>query len=69
LSPAGFYKLKAKYEEMDLSDGKRLKRHEGEKRKLNRLLADAMLENVVLKDLLEKPRRHRWRGGRQRCGR
>ncbi len=52
LSPATFYKLKARYGGMDLSDAKRLKQLEDENAKLKRLLADAMLDNVVLKDLL-----------------
>lgn len=39
---------------MDLSDAKRLKQLEDENAKLKRLLADAMLDNVVLKDLLGK---------------
>ena len=52
MSPATFYKLKAKYGGMDLSDAKRLKQLEDENAKLKRLLADAMLDNVVLKDLL-----------------
>ena len=55
LSPATFYKLKAKYGGMDLSDAKRLKQLEDKNAKLKRLLADAMLDNVVLKDLLGKP--------------
>ena len=55
LSPATFYKLKARYGGMDLSDAKRLKQLEDENAKLKRLLADAMLDNVVLKDLLGKP--------------
>ena len=54
LGPATFYKLKAKYGGMDLSDTKRLKQLEDENAKLKRLLADAMLDNVVLKDLLGK---------------
>lgn len=54
LSPATFYKLKARYGGMDLSDAKRLKQLEDENAKLKRLLADAMLDNVVLKDLLGK---------------
>jgi putative transposase len=53
LSLATFYKLKAKYGEMDLSDEKRLKQLEDENLKLMRLLANAMLDNVVLKDPLE----------------
>ena len=40
---------------MDLSDVRRLKQLEDENAKLKRLLADAMLDNVVLKDLLGKP--------------
>jgi putative transposase len=55
LSPATFYKLKAKYGGMDLSDAKRLKQLEEENAKLKRLVADVMLDNVVLKDLLGKP--------------
>jgi len=55
LSPATFYRLKAKYGGMDLSDARRLKQLEDENAKLKRLLADTMLDNVVLKDLLGKP--------------
>lgn len=55
LSPATFYKLKAKYGVMDLSDAKRLKQLEDENAELKRLVADVMLDNVVLKDLLGKP--------------
>lgn len=55
LSPATFYKLKAKYGGMDLSDARRLKQLEDENAKLKRLVADVMLDNVVLKDLLGKP--------------
>jgi putative transposase len=55
LSPATFYKLKAKYGGIDLSDAKRLKQLEEENAKLKRLVADVMLDNVVLKDLLGKP--------------
>lgn len=55
LSPATFYKLKAKYGGMDVSDAQRLKALEDENGKLKRLLADAMLDNIVLKDLLGKP--------------
>lgn len=54
LSPATFYKLKAKYGGMDVSDAQRLKALEDENGKLKRLLADAMLDNIVLKDLLGK---------------
>jgi putative transposase len=52
LSPATFYRFKAKYGGMDVSDAQRLKALEDENGKLKRLLADAMLDNIVLKDLL-----------------
>ena len=39
---------------MDLSDAKRLKQFEDENAKLKRLLADTMLDNAALKDLLSK---------------
>ena len=54
LSPSTFYKLKARYGGMDVSDAKRLRQLEDENTKLKRLLADAMLDNIVLKDLLGK---------------
>jgi putative transposase len=53
---------------MDLSDSKQLKQLEDENAKLKRLLADAMLEDVVLKDLLGKPGRRRCNGGTLCCG-
>ena len=53
-SPARFYKLKAKYGGMDVSDARRLKQLEDENAKLKRLVADTMLDVVVLKDLLGK---------------
>jgi putative transposase len=49
LSPASFYKFKAKYGGMNVSDTHRLKSLEDENGKLKRLLADTMLDNVVLK--------------------
>ena len=54
LSPATFYKLKSKYGGMEVSEASRLKALEDENAKLKRLLADTMLDNVVLKDLLGK---------------
>ncbi len=39
---------------MELSDARRLKALKDENAKLKRLLADRMLDNVVLKDLLGK---------------
>jgi putative transposase len=54
ISPATFYKWKAKFGGMGVSEARRLKTLEGENAQLKRLLADAMLDNVVLKDLLGK---------------
>ncbi|CAD7031342.1 IS3 family transposase [Pseudorhizobium halotolerans] len=54
VSDASIYKWKAKYGGMDVSEAKRLKTLEDENAKLKRLLADAMLDNAALKDLLGK---------------
>jgi putative transposase len=54
ISGATFYKWKAKYGGMEVSDARRLKALEDENTKLKKLLADAMLDNVALKDLLAK---------------
>ncbi len=54
LSSPTFYKWKAKFGGMDISEARRLKALEDENAKLKRLLADAMLDNVALKDLLGK---------------
>jgi putative transposase len=54
ISTATFYAWKAKFGGMDVSEAKRLKSLEDENAKLKRLLADAMLDNVALKDLLQK---------------
>ena len=54
ISSATFYAWKAKFGGLDVSEAKRLKSLEDENAKLTRLLADAMLDNVALKDLLSK---------------
>jgi putative transposase len=54
VSDATVYKWKAKYGAMDVSEAKRLKGLEDENARLKRLLADAMLDNAALKDLLGK---------------
>ena len=54
VSSPTFYKWKAKYGGLDVSEARRLKALEDEKAKLKRMLADAMLDNVALKDLLGK---------------
>ena len=54
ISEATFYNWKSKFGGMDVSEAKRLKALEDENGKLKRLLADAMLDNAALKDLLQK---------------
>ena len=54
VSNASIYKWKAKYGGMDVSEAKRLKALEDENARLQKLLADAMLDNSALKDLLGK---------------
>ncbi len=54
LSSPTFYKWKAKYGGMDVSEARRRKALEDENAKLKRMLADSMLDNVALKDLLGK---------------
>ena len=54
ISEATFYAWKAKFGGLDVSEARRLKALEDENAKLKKLLADAMLDNVALKDLLAK---------------
>jgi putative transposase len=54
ISEATFYKWKSKYGGLEVSEAKRLKTLEEENTKLKKLLADAMLDNAALKDLLSK---------------
>ena len=54
MSEATFYTWKSKFGGMDVSEAKRLRSLEDENGKLKRLLADAMLDNAALKDLLGK---------------
>ena len=52
VSDASIYKWKAKFGGMDVSEAKRLRTLEDENTRLKRMLADAMLDNAALKDLL-----------------
>jgi putative transposase len=54
ISETTFYKWKAKYGGMEVSEARRLKALEDENAKLKRLLAEAMLDNVMLKDIASK---------------
>lgn len=54
ISSATFYKFKAKYGGMDVSDARRLKALEEENARLKKLLAEQMLDNAMLKDVSAK---------------
>ena len=54
MSDATFYNWKSKYGGLEVSEAKRLRSLEAENARLKRLLADAMLDNAALKDLLGK---------------
>lgn len=54
ISSATFYKWKGKYGGLDVSDARRLKALEDENRRLKKLLAEAMLDNAMLKDITSK---------------
>jgi putative transposase len=54
ISSATFFKWKAKFGGMDVSDARKLKQLEDENNKLKRLLAEAMLDITMLKDLNSK---------------
>ena len=54
ISDATFYKYKAKFGGMEVAEAKKLRTLEDENAKLKRLLADAMLDNAALKELLAK---------------
>ena len=54
ISEATFYNWKAKFGGLDVSEAKRLKALEDENGKLKKLLAEAMLDNAVLKDLVQR---------------
>ena len=49
-----FYKWKARFGGLDVSNARKLKSLEAENARLKRLLADVMLDNAALKDLLGK---------------
>ena len=51
VSGATFYKWKAKYGGMEVSDARRLKALEDENARLKKLLAEAMLDNAMLRDV------------------
>ena len=54
ISSATFFKWKARFGGMDVSDARKLKALEDENAKLKKLLAEAMLDVAMLKDLNAK---------------
>jgi len=54
ISSATFYKWKSKYGGLDVSEARRLKMLTDENTKLKKLLAEAMLDNAMLKELSSK---------------
>ena len=59
LSSATYYAWKAKFGGLEVSDARRLRALEDETAKLKRLLAEAIMDNAGLKDLLSKKRLRR----------
>ena len=54
ISTASFYKYKAKFGGMEVSDARKLKALEDENAKLKKLLAEQMLDNAMLRDVNSK---------------
>ena len=54
ISTTTFYKWKARYGGLEVSEARRLKALEDENRRLKKLLAEAVLDGAALKDLLAK---------------
>ena len=54
ISPATFYQWKSKFGGLEVSEARRLRTLEAENTRLKKLLAEAMLDNAVLKDIALK---------------
>ena len=54
ISEQTFYRWKAKYGGLEVSDAQRLRQLEDENRKLKHVVADLTLDNRALKDVLSK---------------
>lgn len=54
VSEATFYKWKAKFGGLEVSDAKRLKALEDENTRLKKLLAESLLDNAILKEITSK---------------
>ena len=64
VSEATIYNWKSKYGGLEVSEARRLRELESENAKLKRLLAEAMLDQAALKDLLSKKWRRPPRSGK-----
>lgn len=54
VSQATFYKYKARFGGLEVSDARRLRALEDENAKLKKLLAEQMLDNAILRDVAAK---------------
>jgi len=54
IAPAKFYNWKSKYGGLEVNEARRLKELEYKNNKLKKLLAETMLENTALKDVVSK---------------
>lgn len=54
ISDATFYKWRSRFGGMEVSDARKLKGLEDENRKLKKLLAESMVDNATLKEMLTK---------------
>lgn len=54
VSTATFYKYKAQFGGLEMSDARRLKALEDESAKLKKTLAEAMLDNAILNDIMSR---------------
>ena len=54
ISDATFYKWRSRFGGMEVSDARKLKGLEEENRKLKKLLAESMIDNATLKEMLTK---------------
>ncbi|GGJ42749.1 transposase [Neoroseomonas lacus] len=54
ISPTTFYKWKARYGGLPVSEARRLRVLEAENARLKKLLADAMMDNAMRKDVTSK---------------
>lgn len=54
IAQSTFYKWKSRFGGMEVNDAKRLRELEAENNRLKKLLAESMLDNATLKDVLSR---------------